>query len=124
VNHNITAELSFGAGNSNFTLDFRNHLDAPFDPTSAVAVGLIEAAIVSAFSPNGQMNADFNDIFKVGIIPSSSLETFTLGKQTTVKIAGVETPEAGTTLFLFALSLAALFTMRNVLLRMSRQSQS
>jgi hypothetical protein len=110
--HNITAELSFGAGNSNFTLDFRTQSDVIFDPNDAVAVDLIEAAIAGAFSPDGQMHANFNDIFKIGIAPSSSLTAFTLGRQTTITMAGIEIPERGSTFYLFAASLLALFTVR------------
>lgn len=89
--HGITANLLFGSNNSDFTLDFKNHLGLPFDPSNPADVASLEQSIENAFM-QGQVLTDLEDLFTVGFTPASHLSAYTLGGSQSVRLTALETP--------------------------------
>lgn len=91
----IDVMLSFGSSTSDFTLDFRNHLGLPFDPTVPSEVQAIEDAIAAAFV-GGTLGTPLIDPFVVGYVPAPSVTECTTGSLEILRMTGVEVPEANT----------------------------
>jgi hypothetical protein len=78
--HNVDAQLTPGAGSSDFLLDF-------------VGLGSAESAIESAFQgTGGRLLTDLNDFFTAGFTPAGSVSEFTVGFERMLQLGANEVP--------------------------------
>jgi hypothetical protein len=95
INHVVHAQLSFGAGTSNFGLDYTDALGMPIDPNNPAQIQAIEAEIAGSFS-GGNLTTDLNNLFTVGFVPATTganpIQEFTAGSDNTLFLTANELP--------------------------------